>query len=215
MTPDKTRRCPLCREEGAVPFFEDRARSYFRCPKCLLIHVPERFWPTPEAERARYDQHQNSPDDPGYVRFLEQLAEPLAGFLPEKSSGLDYGCGPSPVLCGRLRARGHEVHPYDPFYFPDLPEGPFDFITSTETFEHFRDPRGEIEKLRALLSPGGFLGVMTAFWEEALFKGDWHYRRDPTHLCFYRRETFDFIAAEWGFRIRFSGGSRTLILQKE
>ncbi|MDA1001470.1 MAG: class I SAM-dependent methyltransferase [bacterium] len=215
MTQDKISRCPLCHGKGAAFFFEDAARSYFRCRECLLIHVPEAFWPTRAAERARYDQHRNSPNDPGYVRFLDQLAEPLAGLLPEKSRGLDYGCGPAPVLCERLRARGHEVHPYDPFYFSDPPEGPFGFITSTETFEHFRNPRGEIEKLRALLSPGGLLGVMTTFWEEALFKGDWHYRRDPTHLCFYRRESFDFIAAEWGFRILFCDDSRTLILQKE
>jgi SAM-dependent methyltransferase len=206
--------CVLCQSPETEAFGDYDGRSYQHCPRCRLVFVPERFWPSPEAERARYDQHQNAPDDAGYVSFLEKLAVPLAERLPPSARGLDYGCGPAPVLCGLLEKRGFEVEPYDPFYYPPLPEGPFDFIASTETFEHFRHPREEIQRLRDLLKPGGLLGVMTAFWEEKTFRNNWHYRRDFTHLCFFRRETMDWICRAYGFQVLWCDEERVTILKR-
>ncbi len=218
--------CPLCGAGEARAFAEGEGRAYLHCPGCRLIFVPEIYWPSPEEERARYDQHQNAPDDPGYVSFLEKIAAPLAGRLPPGARGLDFGCGPAPVLCGLLAERGFEVRPYDPFYFPGPPEasgppewpeppvGPYDFIVSTETFEHFRRPREEMGRLRGLLKKGGLLGVMTWFWTEEIFGENWHYRRDFTHLCFYRRETFEWIAAARGLEILWSDGERAWILRR-
>ena len=37
---------------------------------------------------------------------------------------------------------------------------------------------------------------MTSFiTEDYLFK-DWYYRRDPTHVVFYKKETFEVIASQ-------------------
>ncbi|MEE9275257.1 MAG: class I SAM-dependent methyltransferase [bacterium] len=176
--------------------------------------MPAPHWPSPEEERARYDRHQNAPEDAGYAAFLERLARPLAARLPPGARGLDYGCGPSPVLCDILGARGFPARPYDPFYFPDPPAGPYAFIASSETFEHFRRPGEEIARLLALLAPGGILGVMTAFWEEETFRANWHYRRDFTHLCFYRRETFEWIARAFGLETLWCDGERVIILRR-
>ena len=206
--------CPLCRLGESEPFGDYDARTYRHCPRCRLIFVPETFWPSPEDERARYDSHQNSPDDAGYVSFLEKLATPLTERLHPGARGLDYGCGPSPVLCQIIESKGFTIHPYDPFYFPGIPTEPFDFITSTETFEHFRHPGEEIIRLRDLLKPGGLLGVMTAFWDEDTFRNNWHYRRDFTHLCFYRRETMDWICGAFGFEIISCDGERVTIFRR-
>ncbi|MEE9256526.1 MAG: class I SAM-dependent methyltransferase [bacterium] len=206
--------CPLCKGGEIEPFGDFDARSYRHCPRCRLIFVPERFWPSPEEEHARYDQHQNAPGDAGYISFLEKLAAPLAEHLPPGARGLDYGCGPAPVLCGLLGDQGFPTRPYDPFYFPELPEDPIDFIVSTETFEHFRHPQEELERLRGLLKPGGLLGVMTAFWDEATFRKNWHYRRDFTHLCFYRRETMDWIRKAFGFEIMWCDSERVTIFRR-
>ncbi len=206
--------CPLCGAGEASAFAEGEGRAYLHCPACRLIFVPEKYWPSPEEERARYDRHQNAPDDPGYVSFLEKIAAPLARRLPPGARGLDFGSGPAPVLCGLLAERGFETRPYDPFYFPEPPGPPYDFIVSTETFEHFRRPREEVGRLRGLLKKGGLLGVMTWLWTEENFVENWHYRRDFTHLCFYRRETFEWIAEAMGFEILWSDGERALILRR-
>ncbi len=206
--------CPLCFLGETEPFGDYDARTYLHCPRCRLIFVPEPFWPTLEEERARYDSHQNAPGDIGYTSFLEKLAAPMAGRLPPGARGLDYGCGPQPVLCRLMASRGLPAQPYDPCYFPEMPGSSFDFITSTETFEHFRRPAEELRRLHTLLRPGGLLGLMTAFWEEATFRNNWHYRRDFTHLCFYRRETMDWIGEAFGLDIIWCDGERVTIFRR-
>ncbi|MBT3351450.1 MAG: class I SAM-dependent methyltransferase [Nitrospinaceae bacterium] len=211
-TPQKSS-CPLCGEAEAEKYDKADGREYLHCPVCRLIFVPEQYWPSPEAERARYDQHQNSPGDKGYLAFLETIATPLGQRLSPASFGLDYGCGPSPVLCEIIEKKGHTIDRYDPHYFPTPPNGPYDFIVSTETFEHFQNPGEEITRLLSHLNAGGLLGVMTAFWSEKVFRANWHYRRDFTHLCFYRRETMAWIAATFGLEILWSDEKRAIIFR--
>lgn len=60
-------------------------------------------------------------------------------------------------------------------------------------------PAREFARLDALLEPGGWLAVLTTFQtEDAAFAG-WHYRRDPTHVVFYRPQTFRRIARRHGW----------------
>jgi hypothetical protein len=40
---------------------------------------------------------------------------------------------------------------------------------------------------------------MTCFQTDDSRFAHWHYRRDPTHVVFYREETLRFLAAERGF----------------
>ncbi len=210
--------CPLCGANEAGHYLHADARDYSHCPVCRLIFVPPGFWPAPEAEKARYEQHQNSASDEGYTSFLKQLSEPLIRLLPKGARGLDFGAGPAsdghPVLCELFQAQGIKCLPYDPYFFPETPDGPFDFIAASETFEHLRHPREEIGRIYENLKPGGLLGVMTAFWEEALFANNWHYRRDFTHLCFYRLETFAWIQENFGFACRWTDERRVIILEK-
>ena len=56
-----------------------------------------------------------------------------------------------------------------------------------------------LEGVHGLLRPGGLLGIMTTFQtDDARFAG-WHYRRDPTHVVFYRESTLAFIAERMGW----------------
>jgi len=45
-----------------------------------------------------------------------------------------------------------------------------------------------------LLVPGGVLAVMTEVLMPERDLATWAYARDPTHVCFYRPETFRWIA---------------------
>ena len=166
-TDETTRICPLCGSGDAALYLRADDREYAHCPACRLIFVPPGFWPAPEAEKARYLQHQNSGSDADYVAFLRQLSDPLSKLLPQGARGLDFGAGPAsdgrPVFCEMLGTDGFKCLPYDPYFFPETPEGPFDFIAASETFEHLRHPREEIEEIYENLKTGGLLGVMTAF----------------------------------------------------
>ena len=183
-----------------APFMSIGSRDYHLCKRCGARFLDHRLLPGGNEEKAHYDRHRNSMDDPGYRRFLARLAEPLIDRLAPGSHGLDFGCGPAPVLAAMLREAGHETVLYDPFYAPDrtVLTHPRDFITCSETAEHFHDPAGEFERLVSLLRPGGWLAVMTCFQNDDTRFADWHYRRDPTHVVFYRAETFLHIARTHG-----------------
>ena len=176
--------------------------TYYRCLRCEATFLPSTQHPAPGVECAEYALHCNDPADLGYRRFLDRLARPLLARLAPGSAGLDYGCGPGPVLADMLRAAGHDMALYDPFFAADgaVLKRTYDFVTCTEVVEHFHDPAAEFARLDALLKPGGWLAVMTCFQtDDARFAG-WHYRRDPTHVVFYREATFHFLAARFGWR---------------
>ncbi len=144
----------------------------------------------------RYLEHENDPEDMKYRQFLNRLARPLLKRMPAGLNGLDYGCGPGPALALILQEAGHRVQLYDPFFFPrqETLKKSFDFIVCTETAEHFHFPREEFKRLNLMLRPGGWLGIMTTFLVDRKDFPDWYYRRDPTHVVFYRRETFYALA---------------------
>ena len=189
---DREMHCPLCAELGQ-DFYQDRRRHYLRCGRCLLVWVPPAFFLPPAAEKAEYDLHQNSPDDPAYRAFLGRLLVPLMRRLPAAASGLEFGCGPGPALAAMLREAGHEVRLYDPFYFPDIDalEGCYDFITATEVVEHLHRPGAELQTLWSRLRPGGILGLMTKLVRDRDAFAKWHYKNDPTHVCFFSVETWN------------------------
>jgi 2-polyprenyl-3-methyl-5-hydroxy-6-metoxy-1,4-benzoquinol methylase len=152
-------------------------------------------------ERAHYLTHENEPDDSGYQRFLEKLLTPLRQVLPPNQRGLDFGCGPGPTLSPLMRAAGHEMVDYDPLFAPDHGrlDSCYDFITATEVVEHFGQPAACFDQLDQLLRGGGWLGVMTEFQSDDKQFANWRYRRDPTHVTFYRAETFRWLAHDRGW----------------
>jgi hypothetical protein len=169
-------------------------------------------------EKARYDTHQNRPDDYGYRMYLNRLAEPLLKRLQPGMRGLDYGCGPGPTLSLMLEEAGMVMSVYDPFYADEetVLTQQYDFVTCTEVVEHFRDPAGEWKRLTGLVVPGGWLGVMTQ-----LMPGDdpetflrWRYRNDRTHLCFYTARTFEWIAKELSLDVDSLGGDVVTMRRK-
>lgn len=165
------------------------------------MHPEDR--PTPESERARYATHDNDPEDAGYRRFLDRLARPLTEVLEPGMEGLDYGSGPGPTLSLMLTERGFPTAIYDPFFAPDesVLERRYDFVTCSETVEHFFDPGREFRRLDELLNRPGHLAVMTRILTDDAAFADWWYVRDPTHVAFYRAETLEWIAARHGWRL--------------
>ncbi len=193
--------CSVCQQAETRFFFQDGSAVYWRCPVCEATCLDAAHLPAPDAEYARYLEHDNTPQDTGYRRFLEKLAMPLIDRLPPGQQGLDYGCGPGPVLAMLLREAGHGVRIFDPFFAPE-PEvlhDAYDFITCSEVVEHFHQPYDEFAFLNELLNPGGILGIMTRFQTEDERFANWSYRRDPTHVTFYKEATFHVLAELFGW----------------
>ncbi|MCE9618627.1 MAG: class I SAM-dependent methyltransferase [Planctomycetes bacterium] len=189
-------RCRVCGGESLMPFLAKDEFRYLRCRECAATLMASDQLPTPMVELEKYRQHQNDPQDQRYRSFLNRLAAPLLLRLGPRQTGLDYGCGPGPALAQMLSQAGHEMHLYDPSFFPDRKalERTYDFIACSEVAEHFHQPLEEFTKLHRMLRPRGVLAIMTNFQTEDSRFADWHYRRDPTHVTFYREETFQVIA---------------------
>lgn len=197
--------CPVCEGTSVRGFETVGDREYWRCDDCQATFLDPSQRPTRDEELARYRQHRNDPEDVAYRRFLDRVAAPLLERLPARQRGLDYGCGPGPALAAMLREAGHEVALYDPFFAPDrsVIARTYDFVTCTETAEHFHRPADEFRRIDALLVPGGWLAVMTAFLTDDAKFVDWYYRRDPTHVVFYREATLRCIAERHRWRCEF------------
>lgn len=193
--------CPVCQGPAPHPFGQFDGRVYLRCAGCLATLLHPAQHPTRAAERAQYDQHENDPGDPRYRAFLDRLAAPLRDRLAPGAEGLDYGCGPGPALAAMLAEAGHPMAVWDPLYAPDPAplRRAYDFVTCTEVAEHFHHPAAEFDRLGRLLRPGGWLGVMTCWQTDDARFARWHYRLDPTHVTFYRRETLARLAAQRGW----------------
>lgn len=193
--------CPVCESPQCRGFQTVGDRTYLRCPTCLATFLHPEQRPDPDAELAEYRLHQNAEHGAHYRQFLRKLSDPLLQRLPPSSLGLDFGCGPGPALAALLREGGHTVALYDPFFHPDrsVLSSAYGFITCTEVIEHFHQPAIEFRRLDALLAPGGWLALMTNFQtDDTLFAG-WHYRRDPTHVVFYREATLQWLAQHHGW----------------
>lgn len=207
--------CRVC-ETGVARHFEQvDSLDYWRCGACEATLLDASQLPARPDEHTQYRLHRNEVDDEGYRQFLSRLAEPLLECLPPGQQGLDYGCGPGPALAAMLCEAGHDVALYDPLFFPDdeTLTRSYDFITCSEVVEHFHEPAEEFRKLNQRLRPGGWLAVMTTFQtDDAAFR-NWHYRRDPTHVVFYRLETFEFIARQHGWQC--SSPCRNVVLLRK
>ncbi len=191
----------MCAGRRTALFASVLQRDYWRCEDCALRFLDPAQRPDPHAERAQYLLHQNVVGDAGYRRFLSRLAVPLLQRLDGACEGLDYGCGPGPALAAMLGEAGHQVALYDPLFHADhgALARRYDFVTCTEVAEHFHDPAREFTRLDGLLRPGGWLAIMTCFQTDDADFANWHYRRDPTHVVFYRAATFEWLARRHGW----------------
>lgn len=205
--------CPLCANQEVADFWHDNRRNFLQCQGCLLVFVPPEQHLSASAEKAEYDLHQNSPDDDGYRSFLGRLAVPLLERLSPGSVGLDFGCGPGPTLSLMFNETGHRMRVYDPFYAPDphIFDHQYDFITATEVLEHLHRPGEELDRLWGVLRSGGWLGIMTKMVIDREAFSRWHYKEDPTHVCFYSKAVFAWLAERWQTEAVFIGNDVILL----
>ena len=194
--------CKLCLASACVPAGRNKHRKFVHCPSCGLVFVPREFWLDTDEERARYAHHDNATSNDGYVKFLGQVANIVAGLGPSSARVLDFGSGENAVLVDILRQRGFDCAAYDPIY--GLGQAAmrerYDILVLCEVIEHLRDLRAEILTLKECLGPGGRVVVRTQCYPSVPEMTTWWYARDATHLNFFSERTLQFAAGLCGLR---------------
>jgi hypothetical protein len=194
-------------------------KQYYKCGHCAFIFLDPAQIVAPVTEKKRYEQHQNSFENAGYVQMFRTFIEQIKPFLKEPTErALDFGCGPVPVLARLLENEGiKEVHVYDKYFYPGrtLKKTDYDLITCTEVVEHLAEPLKYFKLFHSLLSECGMLAVSTNFYPPA--PGDfikWWYKNDITHISFFSMRTISWIAAHLGYQPAFLNQKNIFLLTK-
>ena len=191
--------CKICGAQTRQFYDKQFDDDYFYCETCEFIAKDEGKIVSLEIEKNKYDEHNNTYENEGYVNmFRDFLDRAVIPYVTEGKEGLDFGSGPGPVLSQLLtKEYDYEMTIYDLFYAPNqsYKSKPYDLLTCTEVVEHLKDPLEYFKHFKSLIKPGGVLGVMTLFHprNDAVFC-DWHYRRDVTHISFFTPKTMAKIA---------------------
>ncbi len=192
--------CPLC-ENHAEKFYEDTQR-YYRCPKCDGIFVHREDLPKEDAEKERYELHDDDTQDAGYRKFVSPITSNIVKDFSKEEKGLDFGSGRSEIVSVVLREQGYNIQNYDPYFAnnPQLLTQQYDYISSCEVIEHFYSPKKEFARLREMLHEGGKLYLMTDVYDGTKDFASWYYKNDPTHVFIYTPQTFEYIKKAYGFK---------------
>lgn len=205
--------CPLCLNSQNKIFAktestlkkkdQKRTEEFFECSNCDLIYKADKYLLENTEEKLRYQNHNNDENDPGYRQFLLKAITPLSQYLNPGDQGLDFGCGPGPTTSKIMTQMGYHVTDYDPYFMPveNLNKNQYDFIISTEVFEHLNSPKKELDLIKSLLKPHAYLCLMTQLYSEDINFKSWWYKNDPTHIVFYKQQTMQWIEKTYEMNI--------------
>ena len=208
--------CTVCKNNKIEFFLNIENLDYWQCKLCKATMLNPIHYISSNKEKKHYLKHNNEIDDTRYRDFLTNLIEPLKDKICVNDIGLDYGCGYAPALADILKKDGFNIELYDPFFFKNenIFFRKFNFITCSEVVEHFFKPYEEFNMIDTLLTSNSWFAIMTSFMtEDYLFK-NWHYRRDPTHVVFYKKRTFKIIANQRNWKINFPSKNIVLFNKK-
>ena len=192
--------CPLC-GGSAEFFFKMPGKTYHQCRQCSGVFLDRACCVSRQAEKRRYEEHNNDVDDPRYHKFVEPVVSKVKEKFAPEHKGLDYGAGTGPVIAKILKDKGYSIELYDPYFYNNLEalQGEYDFIVCCEVIEHFNAPAKEFERLKSLLKPGGVLFCMTELYSQDRDFKNWYYKNDPTHVFFYHADTLLWIKSKYRF----------------
>lgn len=175
---------------------QSRWRKFCYCDRCGLTFVPEQYWISAEEEKKRYEQHNNTPDNEGYVKFLKQIVDVVCNLRISSPRILDFGSGKSAVLTTLLTESGFDCTAYDPLFDINIDNDspPYDIIILCEVIEHLRNIEDEMKKIKKLLNKNGVLIIRTRLYPSVEKIEDWWYAQDKTHINFYTTRTIEEIA---------------------
>jgi len=192
--------CPLCDKQGIL-FFQDDKHTFHECTDCKGIFRDRQQLLNLNAERERYLHHKSDINDSGYYKFVSPLIKEVKNNFSKGNSGLDYGCGHTPVLSEHLTREHYKMAVYDPVFSSEASvlKKKYNFIVCCEVMEHFYDPSFEFKQLYELLLPNGKLICKTHLYENKIAFEEWYYKNDPSHVFIYQVKTLIWIKNHFRF----------------
>lgn len=190
-------KCPLCK--SAASSILDG--GYNQCHTCNGIYLNADLYISSDKEKEIYETHNNDVEDVRYQEFVSPITNSILKDFSSHHKGLDFGAGTGPVISKILQDQEYDIQQYDPYFYPnqDLLKNRYDYIACCEVIEHFYHPDLEFKRLKEMLNPGGVLYCMTHIYEGDIDFSTWYYRKDPTHVFIYAKETLEWIKAEMNF----------------
>jgi SAM-dependent methyltransferase len=190
-----------------------------------LLYPPDRYAPhrPPQTRAGR----RRGPS--GLMRFvretlaLENVGDRVAAALPASARWLDVGCGSgayllrlrerfgletygvdfSPAAAATARSAGLKVHQGSIHEAP-FPDGSFDAVSAWWFLEHVPDPSPTLERMAALLRPGGTMLLAVpnlASLNARLFRTRWYHLDCPRHLTLWTPATLARLHAQAGLHV--------------
>jgi hypothetical protein len=210
-------RCRCCGNETA-PLFTGRLLGqdvqYFECRGCAYVQTEQPYWLERAYERAINDS------DTGilarnFVNARIVLATlPLIGGLQQRV--VDYAGGYG-LLVRRLRDYGVDALWADPYCDNliargfEYPGGPAGLVTAFEAFEHFVEPRAELERMLAI-APNVLLSTLLIPAPAPQHDRWWYYGREHgQHVGLFRLSTLRTLATRYGKSLVSDGHSYHLL----
>ena len=211
--------CPACGEPDQWHHTRYRKTGLVRCRACDLTFASR----LPSQEQL--DDHYARYPAIGAVSNLtrRRYREILHELYAFRQTGrlLDIGCGDGhflktardqgwkaygsemgPQAVERCRAQGLDVRPAPFLPEPGEPDS-FDVVTAFEVLEHVLEPRRELERMLALLRPGGCLYLTTpnfASLTRRVLGERWSVLQYPEHLNYFSPTTLDRLLSNMGLR---------------
>lgn len=201
--------CPLCLANilQSSQLKTNDLKIYYDCTECRLVFLDPLQTLSHDEEKKRYQLHENDINDLHYQNFVSDITNFISvytsqKFLTSKALGLDFGAGPGPVMTKVLENQPIDIKLFDPYFHqnPEVLQLEYDFIICCEVIEHFYHPAKEFITLRKLLKSQSPLILKTEILYDNMNFDHWYYRKDPTHVCFYRTETFDWIFKKFNYK---------------
>ena len=187
--------CPLC-HTSASAYATYRLYDYYTCSECQGVFMDPSQHLSPEQERSEYLTHENDVNDLRFQQYVMPVVDLITEEQGPEGEGLDFGAGFAPVITRMLEDRGYHLNLYDPFFHPDTTalHRTYDFIVACEVIEHLYHPQETFLHLFSLLKHGGTLYCRTSLLTDTIDFNQWHYRKEATHVFFYRPQTIHYLA---------------------
>jgi 2-polyprenyl-3-methyl-5-hydroxy-6-metoxy-1,4-benzoquinol methylase len=179
-----------------------------------LIFVPDEDAVSVDMEKERYRFHNNTAENKEYVAYLKEFTRELTRMPISNPEVLDFGSGQERVLTQVLQQSGYDCYAYDPLYEIGMEHlnKKFDIIIFCEVVEHLRDLRKEMNLIKKILHPQGYVIIRMEICQGRDAFIDWWYTKDKTHINFFSMYTMKKLADLIGKSIFYTDGKNVIIL---
>jgi 2-polyprenyl-3-methyl-5-hydroxy-6-metoxy-1,4-benzoquinol methylase len=209
--------CHICNQRTETFVHEKTNITYYHCKPCEYIFKSPECYQDLQKQKERYNLHENNAEDAGYIAYFQRFLDFILPLVGKPQNALDFGCGRTSLLATLLKKEGIACDYFDPIYHPNTLDSnkKYDLIVSTEVFEHLHQPRMVFKSLLERLDRGGYLAIQTEFHsnEKVSFK-KWWYPQDPTHIVFFRAQTFKVLCEKFGCECIADNGKNMIVIEK-